>query len=134
MQRLILIACSKAKLPAAAPARELYRGDLFRKARAFAEQQGAPWLILSARHGVVQPDEILGPYDDTLNTATRAQLAAWDARVLQQLGPLAEQPLTVFGGARYRGWTAGRDVWNPLVGMGIGSQKAWLAAQIREAA
>lgn len=132
--RLVLIACSKVKLPHAAPARELYQGDIFRKARALAEKEGAPWAVLSARHGVVQPEQVLEPYDDTLIRATRAQLAAWDALVLQQLGAAADGPLLIFAGRQYRGWTAGRDCAVPLAGMGIGAQKAWLAARLRAAA
>jgi hypothetical protein len=134
MQRLILIACSKAKLPHAAPAAQLYQGDLFRKARALAERLGWPWAVLSARHGVVLPQHWLAPYNDTLTAATREQRAAWNRMVLQQLGERARQPLAVIAGRQYRGWTAGLDVAVPLAGLGIGKQKARLAEMLKEAA
>jgi hypothetical protein len=40
-----------------AAARDLYRSPLFRKERAYAEQSGVPWFILSAEHGLGAPDE-----------------------------------------------------------------------------
>jgi hypothetical protein len=133
-QRLVLIGCSKVKLPQAAPARLLYRGDLFQKSRAWAEMRGARWLVLSAKYGVVEPDTVLEPYDETLASWTKARRAEWDRLVLQQLGLRARVPLLLLAGARYRGWTAGLDVKVPLLGMEIGEQKAWLARELERGA
>jgi hypothetical protein len=132
MERVILVACSKAKLAAPAEARLLYQGDLFRKARSLAALRGARWFILSAKHGLVAPDTVLQPYDDTLAHATRERLAAWNALVLAQLGAarLLAEPLEVLAGRCYRGWTACLDVTVPMRGMGIGQQKAWLSKQL----
>src|SRR5690606_20391996 len=54
---VILIGCAKRKHPAAAPARDLYASPLFRKGRAYAEHAEVPWFILSAKHGLVAPDD-----------------------------------------------------------------------------
>jgi hypothetical protein len=134
MQRLTLIACSKAKLPHAAQARDLYQGDLFRKARAWAEKRGARWLILSARHGLVQPQHWLAPYNETLADLPRSQRFHWGERVRAQLDALdqLQQPLEILAGRAYRGaWTVGLDVTVPLAGLGIGAQKARLAAMLK---
>jgi hypothetical protein len=52
--KVVLVACGKSKRPEACPARELYTGTLFRKARAWAERHGDAWAILSARHGWIK--------------------------------------------------------------------------------
>jgi hypothetical protein len=56
-----LVACSRLKADRPAPARELYVSPLFRAARAYAERRHGPgrWFILSAHHGLVDPDTVL---------------------------------------------------------------------------
>ncbi len=60
---LVLIGCVASKLPASAPAKDLYTSALWMKRRTYAEQSGGPWAILSAEHGLVQPDQVISPYD-----------------------------------------------------------------------
>lgn len=66
MERLILVGCGKTKLAHRARAKTLYTGNLFQAARAYAEQSGAPWRVLSARYGAVSPNEMIEPYDHRL--------------------------------------------------------------------
>ena len=65
-----LVPCGASKLDHAAPARELYTGAHFRwvlrTVEAAAQRAGARTLIVSARHGLVDPDQTLAPYDATL--------------------------------------------------------------------
>jgi hypothetical protein len=72
-----LVACSRLKADRPLPARELYVSPLFRAARAYAERRYGSecWLILSAKHGLVDPETVLAPYDVTLR-----QLSAANAR------------------------------------------------------
>lgn len=65
-QTILLVGCGKSKLPHPAAARDLYTGNLFRSARGYAEASGRPWLILSALHGVVEPEHEIDPYDLTM--------------------------------------------------------------------
>lgn len=60
---LILLACSKKKLSHAAPARELYIGQLFRCALRYVDSTGRPALILSAKYGWITLDTVVEPYD-----------------------------------------------------------------------
>jgi hypothetical protein len=64
------VACSGKKTETAAPARELYLGQLFKKSVAYIEavDAGAPWFILSALHALVLPDEVIAPYECRLKT------------------------------------------------------------------
>lgn len=72
-----LVACGKTKTPTPSPARALYTGELFRRVSAFAEQTCDAWFILSAKHYLVHPDEILEPYDRTLAEMSAADRRHW---------------------------------------------------------
>ena len=75
------------KRSAPAPARDLYTSDLFNKARAYVERTDKPWLVLSAKYGLVHPNDVIAPYDLTLNTMRVADRRRWASRVLTQLEP-----------------------------------------------
>lgn len=64
--RVILLGCVKQKRERRAPARHLYISALWRGRRAYAEAGGQEWLILSAKHGLLDPDQIVAPYDVAL--------------------------------------------------------------------
>jgi len=133
---LHLVACVSQKVDRPAPAAQLYRSDWFNKARAYVEARRVPWLILSAEHGLLDPGQVVAPYDRTLLDMTRAERAAWAAMVRQQLTDRlgAPCPLTFLAGRLYRdgvtSWATHAAV--PMAGLGIGSQKGWLAARLRE--
>lgn len=131
---IVLVACSGQKLAQAAPARDLYTSDLFKKARAWAEAYGAYWFILSAKHGVLPAGKVIQPYDESLNDKSTYELAAWNALVQGQFGSgHSDRPLVVLAGARYRGWLGQIVHQAPMRGMAIGKQKAWLKAEILRA-
>jgi hypothetical protein len=138
---LHLVSCSGTKLDHAAPAKDLYQGDLFKKTRQLMELQGAPWLILSAEWGLVHPDQVLEPYERTLTKGVdKEQRKEWASRVA--LGPVLRQVTKTGGsvyfwaGERYREnlWgqveRAGRAAFAPLEGLGIGQQRSRLGTMI----
>ena len=150
---LVLIGCSAAKLSRAAPAAELYTGQLFVLSRRYAEHFGSAWRILSAKYGVVDPRQVIEPYDRALRKMKpelRRQWAAWCqcglAHVLEEVGATATC-------GKYRDFPrivilAGRDyvqpllqytllaqhrneVDTPLAGLGIGKQLAFLSRAVQ---
>lgn len=128
---VVLVACCGQKLPHAAPARELYVSDLFRKSRAWAERFGSRWFILSAKHGLLPPEAVVVPYDLTLAGMDAHARAMWGRRVADQFSWIdTRNGITVLAGAAYREWCLGSRFDYPLAGMGIGQQKAWLKAQL----
>lgn len=76
-----LVGCGKRKLDRPAPARDLYQGELFRRAAAYCEATYDHWFVLSAQHYLVHPDEILAPYDRTLAKMTVADRRHWAGMV-----------------------------------------------------
>jgi len=127
-----LVACGRLKADRPLPARDLYTSPLFRAARAYAERRYGHecWLILSARHGLVHPDQILAPYQLSLRKLTAAEREAWGDRVAVELTDRFP-PGTVLwfhAGALYRAAIApvvAHRVRAPLAGLGIGQQLAW---------
>ena len=126
--RIGLVGCGASKLSYPAPARRLYTGSLFRKASAYAETTCDRWYVLSALHCLLNPDEVIEPYDVTLDPTD----GEWADQVVAQLrADLAdvERPLlVVLAGSRYR-TILDQSPWPhevPMRGLGIGQQLAWL--------
>ena len=80
-----LISCSKTKGDYRAPAGELYTSALFSKSRRLADACGLSFSILSAKHGLLAPDEIIEPYDLTLKTASKDFKEEWGRRTAKQI-------------------------------------------------
>jgi hypothetical protein len=83
--RVGLVGCVKTKRQEAAPAQDLYVSPLFRSRRSYVEGTCDRWFILSAKHGLVPPDEVLNPYEDSLNEKSAAAKRDWATSVLTQL-------------------------------------------------
>ncbi len=138
MTTIGLVGCAAAKLSRPAPARDLYTSQLFRKASAYAEANSDHWYILSAKHGLVSPDQMLEPYDMKLGHKSGPPIWDWACMVRDQLEtelwrigePLAE--LLVLAGEQYRtflrmgNWPARV----PMDGMGIGQQLGYLTKEL----
>ncbi len=65
---LCLVSCVATKLTQVALAKDLYISDWFIKARRVVEMEGWRWFVLSAKHGLLDPEEPVAPYEKTLNT------------------------------------------------------------------
>lgn len=130
-KRVALVCCGKQKLTCPAPAKDLYISSLFRKTRHYVENQYDSWLILSALHRVVDPNQVVQPYDVTL--ATR-DVEAWAVKTAAELLVVIPHGSTIafFGGARYEAVVqhliaAGYSVERPLRGLQIGERLRWLS-------
>jgi hypothetical protein len=139
---LTLVSCCGPKLDRIAPARDLYRSPMFQKSARWAERKGDSWLVLSARHGLIRPDEMLEPYNQTLKAMTKAQRDAWARQVVTQMRSWASDRsvtslhVTLLAGATYATWTPlAHDlarVVQPLQGMSIGYRLKWLTEQLAD--
>ena len=129
-----LVSCVRKKRERACAARDLYVSSWFGKARRFVEASQRPWFILSAKYGLVPPDQVIAPYEQTLNTMRAPDRRAWGERVGAQLAEaVPELARVVFlAGARYREFFAphlagrGVEVSVPMEGLAIGKQLSWL--------
>lgn len=87
---LIVIGCGREKLSIAAPASNLYISDRFRSSLNLARDLAAPFVILSAKHNVVEPDSVLEPYDLDLSTLSDSDQRSWAANAIDKLAQCAE--------------------------------------------
>jgi hypothetical protein len=131
---ICLVSCVGAKKATSALAKDLYQSDWFNKAWVYAESVGPGWYILSAKYGLVRPDEMIEPYEKTLNTMGVSERQKWARLVKQQMDgrmPDADR-IVVLAGQRYREFlmdylrrrASAVDV--PMAGMRIGEQLSWL--------
>ena len=129
------VSCVSQKRTQAIAAKDLYISSLFTKARHFVEESPAPWFILSAKYGLVHPDEVIEPYDLTLNNLGVADRRRWANQVLGQIQALKTKPkkIVMLAGARYREFLEpklkdlGIQVDVPMEGLRIGEQLSWLS-------
>lgn len=138
--RVGLIGCGKEKLKHPAPASELYVGSFFKLCKQWITKPGRvdEWGILSAKHGLVMPDDVYEPYDQSLWGLTTSERRAWAVMVRGQIVAEwgRENIFMILAGAHYRmavselpmvedviaHWTSQRQLSGmrrPQMGMGV---------------
>lgn len=137
LREIGLVSCVKNKQDEPAPPKELYTSDYFQKMRRYAEREHHDWWILSAKHGLLDPDgEAIDPYDETLTGAQKAKQRKWAESVfteLDRVGLLDEDiRLVIHAGRAYYGELLPHlsesevgDISIPTEGMQIGETLAW---------
>ena len=128
--RVALVSCVKSKRTTAAPAKDLYVSALFQGLRRYAEVNADAWYILSAEHGLLNPVQIVEPYEKALNKMGSRQRLEWaeevQRRLLRVLPEGAE--VIILAGQRYREHLVsflrdrGFSVSIPLEGLSFGRQ------------
>ena len=131
-RRVVLLGCVKLKLDHPAPAKDLYFSPLWNGRRAYAEAAGCPWLILSAKYGLLDPEQSIAPYDVALADLTASARRAWGERIVEALqarfDSLDGMTFDVHAGAAYREAIAprlrelGATIEEPLLGLTMGRQ------------
>ena len=136
MKKIVLIACASKKLSHAAPAGELYTSPLFRLSLAYARKlQPDDIYILSAKHGLLDLDDVIEPYDTTLTRMSSTDVKQWAHEVLEKLrsrADLKHDHFILLAGDRYRRYLAPHLTRHevPMEGLPIGKQlqqlRRWL--------
>ena len=101
VERIALVGCGAAKRDEACPARDMYTSAFFSLKRQYAEQFD-DWYILSAKHGLLDPDEVIDPYDQSIEDV---DTATWADQVEKHLDNLGDVQLV---------FLCGRNYWEPL--------------------
>ncbi|CAG7652922.1 hypothetical protein PAESOLCIP111_06672 [Paenibacillus solanacearum] len=134
-KRVAFVACSKKKKAYSCEAESLY-GDsqLFKFASFYCKTHYDAWFILSAKHGLVTPSDIIEPYDQTLKSASAAVKKQWTKEVFRQIQDLfgPQKPVIyLHAGKDYVEYliplleNAGFQCERPLKGLGVGQQQRW---------
>jgi hypothetical protein len=114
--------------------------DLFRKAYSYAAKNYDFVAILSAKYGLLFPDDKIEPYDLTLSNMNSQQRKEWSEKVFNQMNErlkLKEIDKVFFHtGTKYREYPIpllkDMDItWEvPLEHLGIGKQLRWYKEQL----
>lgn len=134
---VVLVGCGAKKARSTSRAKDLYLGNLFRAARGHAEQLGATWRILSARFGILKPEQRIKPYEQRMfrrelertqwgisaATSLTYEMGGNGFDVLVLAGEDYAEPICRVLEAR------GIRCDRPLRGLGIGERLAWFKAQ-----
>ena len=116
--KVILVSCvaKKADIPEGTllPAKELYVSPLFQKAYAYAESLTPDHIfILSAKHGLLEPDELICKYNESLYSKNSKERLKWSDNVLQSLRnkgiDLQNDEVTFLAGKVYCKHLIGKD-------------------------
>ncbi len=134
-RRIFLISCVKGKKPFRARAADLYDSALFRKMFQYAQGHSPDAvLILSAKYGLLDPDDVIDPYELTLKTMPISEVKVWAARVVEQLrrrADLERDHFTVLASERYRRYVLPhlRHCCVPMKGLRFGQQLRFLTRE-----
>lgn len=138
MASLCFVGCVKEKQAIPTQAQDLYTSSLFQKSRAYAEQHADRWYILSAKYGLLKPDQVIAPYDLTLKTMGISDRKKWSEPVLASILEIASlsDRLTFLTGIRYHEYlipklrSRGYQISLPMEGLPFGKRLQWLNTQI----
>lgn len=131
-----LVSCVKSKRDESASPKDLYTSNYFEKMREYAESNHDEWYILSAKHGLLEPDgDPIAPYDETLRNFSKAEQREWAKRVKEQMAGAgllnSDAQLVIHAGKDYYDELlppiedSVESVEIPTEGLAIGDTLAW---------
>ena len=141
-ETVCLIACTSRKGLYPTAAEFIYKSPLFAAGRSYAERRADKWFILSAKHGLLFPTDVIAPYDESLHQEDDAGRERWALKVNSQMKLRigARSKVIFLAGAAYRSHleplllAQGHATAAPMSSLGIGSQVAWLQKVARNEA
>ena len=126
--RIVLISCVSKKRKLPSMAKDMYVSPLFIGAYRYARKLEADKVfILSAKHGLLEEEDWISPYDETLNTKPVSEVKEWASKVLCSLSEkssLQDDEYIFLAGERYRKYLLDniKHCSIPLKGLSIGKQ------------
>lgn len=145
--KLTLIPCTGGKNEGTHKAKDLYKGDNFTKHRKYAEASGNPWAIVSAKHHILDPDEMVSNYDTPMPKRKNEQ-QQWGEQLkpklinhLKRLGINPEHGVEIetLAGNDYNspmksallGHEQIKGINAPMQGLGQGRKKTWMVNEFK---
>jgi len=139
-KRIVLVSCVKSKTTGSNPAQDLYISDLFQKSSAYAKLIGDSWYILSAKYGLLSPDQVIEPYEKTLTKMGVRERKSWANNVMSDLAKIVthSDEVVFLAGVKYREnlihplKIMGSKISVPMEGLSFGNQLKWLKNQLEQ--
>jgi hypothetical protein len=133
---IVLVSCVKSKRDERCRASDMYTSPLFQKMMAYAESLKPKRIfILSAKYGLLSPDDMIEPYEQTLKKMKTAERRAWAQGVLSVLRQSCDLDADTFvflAGDAYRQNLLShiKHYTVPMEGLAFGKQLQWLERQV----
>ncbi len=127
-KRIVLISCVSQKLPHRAKAKDLYISTLFKLNLRYAEKLNPDGVyILSAKYGLLNLEQEINPYEQTLNNMRANEVKRWANQVIEQIKKICvieETEFVFLAGEKYRKYLLPHlnNVQIPLKDLRIGEQ------------
>lgn len=134
---IVLVSCVKSKRNYPCRAGDMYTSPLFRKMMAYALTHNPKMIfILSAKYGLLDPADVIEPYERTLKNMKVDERKNWAHNVLSQLArscDLESDKFIFLAGLPYREYLVShlKHYEVPMEGLAFGKQLHWLEAQLR---
>jgi F0F1-type ATP synthase beta subunit len=134
--KIVLIACASKKLGEKAKARNIYTSTLFKLNLKYAQSLNPDKIfVISAKHGMLDLNEEIEPYNETLNKMKIENRKLWAEKVLEQLKKISDiekDEIIFLAGKKYREFLIPhiKNYKVPLMGLGIGKQLKFLKENI----
>jgi cytoplasmic iron level regulating protein YaaA (DUF328/UPF0246 family) len=138
MRRIVLVSCVKSKLSKPAKALFMYTSPLFRYNLHYATTLKPDRIfILSAKYGLLELQQVIEPYEMSLNTMKENEKKAWAVQVLKVLQTKTDfqQDHFIFlAGSNYRKYLLPylKHVEVPFEGLSFGKQLQALKRRLNE--
>lgn len=132
MAKIVLVSCVSKKLNQRAKARDLYISPLFKFNLKYALSLSPDKIfILSAKYGLLDLEQEIEPYNETLNQKSQEEIKIWADKVTEQLSKSAnlnEDKFIFLAGERYRKYLLPqiKNFKIPMQNLGIGKQLKFL--------
>jgi cytoplasmic iron level regulating protein YaaA (DUF328/UPF0246 family) len=139
MKTIALVTCVSSKNKSPMPAGELYCSELFQKLSAYAKKNSDQWYILSAKYGLLPPEKVIAPYEQTLNKMSTKERRDWGRKVMNDLRQVLSpgDHVIILAGIKYREHLIepirymGCKVSVPMEGLRFGEQLSWLNSKVK---
>jgi len=137
MKKIVLVSCVKSKLARPAKAKDLYTSTLFQYNLQFAYSLKPDAIyILSAKYGLLELDQVISPYEMTLNTMKESEKKTWSSKVIDSLRQKTDLKLDMFiflAGRNYRKYLTPYLTYYdvPLEGLSFGKQLQELKRRVQ---
>ncbi len=135
--QIVLLSCVKSKRNYPCRAGEIYASPLFQKMMAYARRLNPERIfILSAEYGLLNPDDVINPYERTLKNMKADEKQRWAQDVLSKLKRscnIETDNFIFLAGVPYRENLVShlRHYDVPMEGLAFGRQLQWLDRQLR---
>ncbi len=133
---IVCLSCVKSKRNHACATKDMYTSPLFRGIFSYAEKLRPKRIfILSAKYGLLKPDDVIEPYEKTLKNMKKDEKLVWTEVVLSKLrqeADLQKEQFVFLAGLPYREGLLPhiKHYEIPMEGLSFGRQLHWLAEQI----